>query len=80
MAHSELDKRLQQLATTNWEQFMEIVGKDFIITAKARLLRKEGKSWQQISVKLETTPSKARTACKDRQKLTDFDKLIEKIN
>jgi len=61
-----LDEKLQQLASKDWKQFMEIVGDDFILTAKARLLRHEGKSWQQISVKLETTPSKARTACKTK--------------
>lgn len=68
---NDLDKKLQEIATTNWEQFMEIVGPEILITAKARILRKEGKSYQQICIKLEMTESQARYACKT-QKAINF--------
>lgn len=59
-----VEKELKDLAISDWEQFIQIVGDDFMVTAKARLLRLKGKSWQQISIKLETTPAKARTLAK----------------
>lgn len=61
---TELDKKLQDIAISDWKQFLEIAGDDFIITIKARVLRKEGKSYQQISMKLSITPAQARYACK----------------
>lgn len=61
---TQLDEKLKELATTDWEQLMEIAGPDITFVIKARLLRKEGKTWQQISVVLKSTPMKVRTACK----------------
>ncbi len=60
---SELDEKLKKIASENWEEFLRIVGDDSIVIAKARLLRKEGKSYNQISIKLSITESKARYAC-----------------
>lgn len=60
---SELDNKLQELAKTDWETFFQLVGPNAILTAKARILRKEGKSYRQISVKLEMTESQVRHAC-----------------
>lgn len=65
---SNLDDQLKNLATTDWKQFMEVVGEGTLITAKARILRKNGKSYHQISVKLSLTQSQVRYACKDVKK------------
>lgn len=66
---TEIDERLQEMAKTDWKKFMEIIGEDSILIAKSRLLRKEGKSYQQISLKIGTTISQVRHACnKDAKK------------
>jgi hypothetical protein len=62
---TDLDKKVKELATTDWEKFMQVAGPDFILTFKARIMRSEGKSWQQISMKLEITPMQARVCCKN---------------
>lgn len=61
-----IDEKLKQLATTDWVKFCEVVGEDFILTARARILRKNGKSWQQISMTLQITPKVARNLCKEK--------------
>lgn len=62
---TDLDKKIKELAISDWEKFMQVAGTDFLITFKARILRSEGKSWQQISMKLEISPRQARVCCKD---------------
>lgn len=61
---SDLDNKIKELATTDWELFMQLMDKDTLITIKVRMLRHEGKSWLQISKKLEIPVSTARTALK----------------
>lgn len=65
----ELDQRLQDLAIHNAAMFIALIGRDAMMNAKARLLRSEGKSWKQISLKLEITESQARYACKKADKV-----------
>lgn len=62
---SILDTKVQKIAQEDWKQFMEIAGPDFLMIFKARIMRIEGKSWQQISVSLQITLQQARTACKN---------------
>jgi hypothetical protein len=61
---TDLDKRLQQMALSNWEQFVQLVGKDTIIAAKVCLLRQAGDSFGKIGFKLNVPPYVARYACK----------------
>lgn len=66
---TDLDSKLQQLALSNLALFTALIGKDALTNAKARLLREEGKSWEQISRKLNITRSQARHACKKADKI-----------
>lgn len=61
---SELDDKLKKLAIDDWEQFVAIMGEDSLVVAKMRLLKKEGKSYRQISLKLSVTESQVRYATK----------------
>lgn len=61
---SEEDK-LKELAATDWQEFVRIIGPDAVLVAKIRLLRLNGKSYQQISTKLHVTENQARYASKD---------------
>lgn len=60
----ELEEKLRKLASTDWGTFTQIAGEEVLIVFSARLLRKEGKSWNEISLKLGITVMQARTACK----------------
>lgn len=60
---TELDKKIQEIALMNWEQFVQIIGKDAIVAAKVCLLRQNKKSYGEISNKLSITESQARYAC-----------------
>lgn len=62
-----LDDKLQKLAITNWAQFLVLIGADTLKCAQARLLRAEGKSYQQIATKLGMTVQQVRTAVKNKQ-------------
>jgi hypothetical protein len=61
-----LDDKIKELAITDWQTFMEIAGPDFVVVVKTRVLRNEGKSWREISMKLGITPAQARTNCKSK--------------
>lgn len=60
---TELDKKLQEIALTNWNQFVTLMGEDAIIAAKTCLLRQNGSSYGEISIKLKITEKQARTRC-----------------
>lgn len=60
---TDLDLKIKEMAQTDWETLMQLMGSGALITVKARLLRKNGKSYKQISVKLEITEAQARYAC-----------------
>ena len=60
---TDLDRRLQQIASEDWERFKDMIGENAVIAAKTCLLRGEGKSYHQISIKLMVTESQVRYAC-----------------
>lgn len=60
---TELDKRLQNMATLNWEQFVKLIGSDAIIAAKICLLRQEKLSYGQIQNKLSLTKDQVAYGC-----------------
>lgn len=60
---TDLDKKLQEIATKNWPQFVELIGTDAIIAAKICMLRQQKKSYGEISVKLGITEKRARYWC-----------------
>jgi hypothetical protein len=60
---TDLDKKLQEMAVKNWQQFVMLIGEDAINAAKVCLLRKEDKSYGQISRKLGLSEHQARYAC-----------------
>lgn len=60
---TELDRRLQEVATKNWAQFVALIGADSILAAKICMLRQEKKSYGEISVRLGVTERKARYWC-----------------
>lgn len=65
---SNVDDRIKELAQNNWEEFINLIGENAIVIAKSRLLRRDGKSYRQISLKLKLTQSQIRYACKDDKK------------
>lgn len=67
---TDLDKKLQGIANNNWEQFMDMVGREAIVQAKSCLLRQEGKSYHQIAVRLNISDSQARWGCTKCDKIT----------
>ena len=52
---STLDVQLQNMAAVNWEGFVSLVGAKNIRKAKICLLRRKGKSLNQIANKLSIT-------------------------
>lgn len=60
---TELDKKLQEMALTNWPQFVAMIGNDAIIAAKTCLLRQAGNSYGEISLRLGITERQAGYAC-----------------
>lgn len=60
---TDLDKKLQEMAVMNWPQFVSLLGSDAITAAKICLLRRQNKSYGEISVKLNITEKKARYWC-----------------
>jgi predicted transcriptional regulator len=65
---TELDKKLQEMAIMNWPQFVQMVGLDAITAAKVCLLRKNDKSYGEISNKLGITEHQARYSCQKCEK------------
>lgn len=59
-----LDETLREIALTDWKAFVALVGKKAIIDAKVCLLRKSGKSWGEISNKMDVSVGSARNSCK----------------
>ncbi len=70
---NELDEKIKNLAIENWAQFVVLVGRETLICAKARMLRKEGKSYNQIMIKLGMTKSQVRYACQNLSPLLSPD-------
>lgn len=53
--YTPLDKDLQQLAVMDWPLFVQLVGEDCIKAAKVCILKRRGKSYNQIATSLHTT-------------------------
>ena len=62
---TDLDKKLQEIALMNWKQFVALIGEDALLSAKICLLRKNGKSYGEISNKLNVTERLAQYRCND---------------
>jgi predicted transcriptional regulator len=60
---TDLDKKLQDIASKNWQQFVDLIGNDAIIAAKICMLRQEQRTYGEISVKLGITEKRARYWC-----------------
>lgn len=63
-APSELDNKLRELALTDWQKFVQLVGKDTIDKAKVCLLRQNNKSYGMVSRMVGLSIMQVRTACK----------------
>ena len=59
---SKIDERLRDIAIKDWAQFLSLLGKEKLTIAKVRLLRAEGKSYNQIASRLNITLSQVRHA------------------
>jgi hypothetical protein len=59
-----LDQKLQQLATSDWQRFVLLVGLSSITKAKICLLRSEDKSLSSIANRLRITKRKAQVHAK----------------
>jgi len=61
---TELDRRLQEMALLNWQQFTALVGEDAITGAKICMLRQKQKSYGEIMLHLRVSKQNVRTGCK----------------
>lgn len=61
--YTPLDTDLQNLANSDWPAFVKLVGEDNIRNAKICILRKRGKSLNEIAIKLRTTKRVAERSC-----------------
>lgn len=60
---TELDRKLQEIAAKDWEQFVKLLGEKKLIAAKVCYLRRAGNSYGKISLKLKITERQAEHAC-----------------
>lgn len=60
---TELDKKLQEMALMNWNQFVQVIGQDAIISAKICMLRQNKNSYGAIAMKLGIEEHQARYGC-----------------
>ena len=65
------DEKLQDLAMCNWAMFVSLLGKDALISAKIRILRDEGRTYQEICNKLNVSIMQVRHALK-KEKSDNF--------
>lgn len=61
---TELDKKLQEMAQTNWSQFVQFIGSEAITAAKVCLLRQSKSSYGEICIKLGLTEDQVRYSSK----------------
>lgn len=73
--YTDLDLQLQSLAAVDWATFVQIVGEDNIISAKAKMLKAKGCSLQQIANRLDISKATARYRVQ-----IEHDKLLPVIN
>ena len=60
---TDLDRKLQEIASKNWQQFVDLIGSDAITAAKICMLRQDQKSYGEICIKLNITEHQARYGC-----------------
>ena len=60
---TDLDRKIQEIALSNWEQFVNLIGEDAIRNAKICLLRQDNHSYGEIKNKLGITADQARYGC-----------------
>ena len=61
---NDMDEELKHLALSDWHAFVTLIGPDAIITAKVHVMKKNGKSINQIANKLKITKSQVETRLK----------------
>lgn len=59
-----LEGELKELAITNWEQFVALIGKEAIEKARICQLKKKGNSIRKIAYKTKTSKSTVHNICK----------------
>jgi hypothetical protein len=57
---TKLDEKLRELALTDWQKFVAVIGEDAILKAKICMLRNNGHSYGEIRNKLGVTEKQAR--------------------
>ncbi len=58
-----LDDQLRELALTDWQAFVSLIGAENINRAKVCLMRKKNKSMRTIANKLNITKKTVEVAC-----------------
>lgn len=59
-----LEEKLRNMAQVDWERFVNLLGADALMAAKITMLRRDGNSYKQISIKLRITERQARYGVK----------------
>lgn len=62
--HIEIDEELKSLAMLQWQIFITLIGPDAVMTAKVHLMKRKGKSINQIATRLKITKSQVETRLK----------------
>lgn len=60
----DIDEELKSIAMLQWEIFITLIGPDAVLTAKVHVMRRNGKSINQIARKLKITKSQVETRLK----------------
>lgn len=60
---TDLDRKLQEIAATNWDQFIRLVGHEAILSAKVCILRQRNASYGEIGNRLGLTNNQVRYGC-----------------
>lgn len=66
---TELEKKLMAMSQEDWNAFISLLGPEALMKAKIRMLRREGRSYHEISICLHITPAQVRHAAKKSDKI-----------
>ncbi|HRO18613.1 MAG TPA: hypothetical protein PLU07_10505 [Ferruginibacter sp.] len=70
--NTPLDAQLRELALTDWDAFVQLLGEDAITKAKVCLLLNKGQSYNQVANKLQITKHQVEYMCNRKcQNLSD---------
>lgn len=64
--HTQLDQELKDLASKDWQAFLQLMGSEAIEKAKICLLLQRGSSYNQIANRLRITKRKAQWTCTEK--------------